>query len=54
MLVAHLAELDVTSDTRTVQTHVRDKIIVEHFGGRPGFGDGPDEHRFRIDTNGNR
>lgn len=27
----------------------RDEVIVRHFGARKGFGDGPDEHRFRID-----
>lgn len=56
MLVAHLSELDVATDTRTVWTQVRDKVIVGHFGGRVGWGDGtqPDEYRFRLDTDGNR
>lgn len=34
---------------RGVYGLVRDRVLVGVLGARPGFGDGPDEHRFRID-----
>jgi len=46
-----LSTLPLESDRHTVWEHVRDKVHVGIFGGRPGFGNGEkgDEHRFRID-----
>lgn len=49
LLISAFSELDVDVDELTAREHVRDRVFVEAFGGRPGFGDGPDEHRFRID-----
>jgi len=51
VLLGALSELPVDTDRATVWEHVRDKVHVDFFGARPGFGNGerPDEHRFRID-----
>ena len=48
-LLAALSELDVTVDRDIAYAHVRDRVFVEQFGARPGFGDQADEHRFRVD-----
>lgn len=50
MTIASLRDLPVESPRQAVWERVRDSVLVAFFGGRPGFGDGPDEHRFRIDN----
>jgi len=50
LLLGALSDLPVDTDRATVWEHVRDRVHVDFFGGRPGFGDGPDERRFRIDN----
>ena len=49
-LVGVLAGLDPDTPKHEVWEAARDRVLVERFGARPGFGDGPDEHRFRIDN----
>jgi hypothetical protein len=48
-LIVTLSQLDVDVPLSVARDHVRDELIVEKLCGRPGFGDGPDEHRFRVD-----
>lgn len=48
-LVAALSELDVETSLGDAYAHVRDEVFVKQLGAREGFGDGPDEHRFRVD-----
>lgn len=49
MLMASLAGTPVTAPKNEVKELTRDVVLCSYFGARPGFGDGPDEHRFRID-----
>ena len=48
--VAALVDLPVDAPQPVVHARIRDEVLVGIFGARPGFGDQPDEHRFRIDN----
>lgn len=49
LLLAALADVPLTATQDEVYAVTRDRVLVDFFGARPGFGSGPDEHRFRID-----
>lgn len=49
LLMSSLADVPLTATQDEVYAITRDKVLVDVFGARAGFGSGPDEHRFRID-----